>query len=211
MNPNQSNELIDIQIHGATVRLPRQTVIDNWLASMPANEPRPCDIPPAIGETWSTQGGVYAGMMRGENGQPDYHLIVPTIDPHAVVEQAEIEEIKWGGAGKEETVATSERDGLANTRALIASDNDHSAARWASNLELYGHRDWYLPARRELALCCATVPELFEKSGYYWSSSQGSANDAWVQGFAGGGQDVGHKDYALRARAVRRFISHSAL
>jgi len=211
MNPNQSNELIDIQIHGATVRLPRQTVIDNWLASLPANEPRPTDVPPSIGEAWPSQGGVYAGMMRGENGQPDYHLIVPSVDPHAVVEQAEIKEIKWGSAGKEETAATSERDGLANTRALIASDNDHPAARWASNLELYGHRDWYLPARRELALCYATVPELFEKSGYYWSSSQYSAYNAWRQDFAYGGQDFGHKGYALRARAVRRFISHSAL
>ena len=211
MNPNQSNELIDIQIHGATVSLPRQTVIANWLASMPANEPRPADVPPSIGEAWPSQGGVYAGMMRGENGQPDYHLIVPTVDPHAVVEQAEIEEIKWGSTGKEETAATSERDGLANTRALIASDNDHPAARWASNLELYGHRDWYLPARRELALCYATVPELFQKSGYYWSSSQFSANGAWARCFAYGYQLVDRKVHALRARAVRRFISHSAL
>ena len=149
--------------------------------------------------------------LIGENGQPDYHLIVPTVDPHAVVEQAEIEEIKWGSTGKEETAATSERDGLANTRALIASDNDHPAARWASNLELYGHRDWYLPARRELALCYATVPERFQKSGYYWSSSQYSANGAWARCFAYGYQLVDRKVHALRARAVRRFISHSAL
>ena len=204
MNPNQSNELIDIQIHGATVRLPRQTVIANWLASMPANEPRPCDIPPPIGETWASQGGVYAGLMRGADGHPDYHLIVPR------VEQAQVEKIKWGSAGEEENDATSEWDGLANTRALIQGGNDHPAAQWVVNLDLHGHRDWYLPARRELALCYATVPELFEKSGYYWSSSQYSANFAWGQFFANGVQDD-VLTVALRARAVRRFISHSAL
>ena len=205
MNPNQSNELIDIQIHGATVRLPRQTVIANWLASMPANAPHPADVPPAIGETWASQGGVYAGLMRGEDGQPDHHLIVPR------VEQAQIKEIQWGGVGEDETAATSERDGLANTRALIQSGHDHPAAHWVANLDLHGHRDWYLPARRELALCCATVPELFERSGYYWSSTQFSAYNAWGQAFAVGSQDLAHKCDALRARAVRRFISHSAL
>ena len=205
MNLNQSNELIDIQIHGATVSLPRQTVLANWLASLPANESRPCDIPPPIGETWASQGGVYAGLMRGENGQPDYHLIVPR------AEQAQIETIKWGSPGEEETGATSEWDGLANTRALIQRGNDHPAAQWVANLDLHGHRDWYLPARRELALCYATVPELFEKSGYYWSSSQSSADGAWTQAFDDGYQYGGHKDDALRGRAVRRFISHSAL
>ena len=205
MNPNQSNELIDIQIHGATVSLPPQTVIDNWLASMPANEPRPCDIPPAIGETWASQGGVYAGLMRGADGHPDYHLIAPKTS------QGQVEKIEWGARGEEENQATSERDGLTNTRALCESPYDHPAAEWAAGLELNGHRDWYLPARRELALCYATVPELFERSGWYWSSTQYSAYGAWTQAFGDGGQSLCHKLDALRARAVRRFISHSAL
>ena len=32
--------------------------------------------PPRIGEYWRGQGGTYAGLVRGENGQPDYHLIL---------------------------------------------------------------------------------------------------------------------------------------
>jgi len=32
-------------------------------------------IPP-IGEIWPGQGGIYAGIMRGRDGKPDYHLIV---------------------------------------------------------------------------------------------------------------------------------------
>jgi len=31
--------------------------------------------PPAIGEIWTGQGGIYGGVARGENGAPDYYLI----------------------------------------------------------------------------------------------------------------------------------------
>ena len=32
--------------------------------------------PPHIGEVWEGEGGVYAGIARGRDGAPDYHLIV---------------------------------------------------------------------------------------------------------------------------------------
>lgn len=36
---------------------------------------------PRIGELWPDQGGIYAGIMRGRDGEPDYHLIVgPGLD-----------------------------------------------------------------------------------------------------------------------------------
>jgi len=31
---------------------------------------------PSIGQPWPGQGGIYAGTVRGQDGQPDYHLIV---------------------------------------------------------------------------------------------------------------------------------------
>lgn len=31
---------------------------------------------PRIGQYWPGQGGIYAGIMRGRDGAPDYHLIV---------------------------------------------------------------------------------------------------------------------------------------
>ena len=37
--------------------------------------------PPPIGEYWRGQGGIYAGLARGENGQPDYHLILDVRNP----------------------------------------------------------------------------------------------------------------------------------
>ena len=154
---------------------------------------------PRIGETWCGQGGVYAGLVRGENGQPDYHLVVSAAD----VGQAS--EIEWGSAGETEAGAQHEWDGLANTEALINSEHQHPAAEWAAALDIEGLTDWYLPARRELALCYANVPELFEKR-WYWSSTQCSPYYAWTQTFDDGNQDRVHKNFALRARAVRRFI-----
>ena len=37
--------------------------------------------PPRIGEYWHGQGGIYAGLARGENGQPDYHLVLAMTKP----------------------------------------------------------------------------------------------------------------------------------
>ena len=201
----QNDALIRVPHAGAEVLLPPATIISNWLATLPghAND-APAGIPP-IGSEWPEQGGIYAGLMRGSDGHPDYHLIVAT-GP-----DAEIEEIKWGEAGEQVPGADSEWDGLANTNALCASENDPAAAVWAAGTLRNGFRDWYLAARREYALCYATVPELFQKSGYYWSSTQYSAYGAWTQDFANGFQDGGHKHYAFRARAVRRFISTSTL
>ena len=154
---------------------------------------------PAIGSYWLGQGGIYAGMVRGEDGTPDYHLIVPT-DP-----AGQVEKIKWGSPGKDEPNSTGPRDGKANTEKLRQSSHEHPAAQWAAGLHIEAHGDWYLPARHELRLCFLNVPELFSTDGWYWSSTQYSPHDAWVQNFDGGGQSYYGKDNALRARAVRRF------
>ena len=62
-----------------------------------------------------------------------------------------------------------------------------------------------------------TTPE-FQEDGeqaleraWYWTSTQYSANGAWMQDFVDGVQDYDLKINAFRARAVRRFISHSTL
>ena len=156
-------------------------------------------IPPAIGSYWHGEGGIYAGQVRGEDGAPDYHLIVTT-DP-----AGQVEAITWGSAGQSEPGATSDRDGLANTRALCASEHDHPAAQWAADLSIDGIRDWYLPARHELRLCYLNVPEQFSTEDWYASSTQYSPYGAWVQDFGDGYQGLGHKGNERRAVAVRRF------
>ncbi|MDR6580137.1 DUF1566 domain-containing protein [Pseudomonas extremaustralis] len=160
--------------------------------------------PPAIGTYWLEQGGVYVGVMRGEDGRPDYHLVVAQGD------NGENTSVAWGSYGEDEPHAKYARDGLLNTTALTQSDNDHPAALWAANLDIEGHSDWYLPSRFELALCYTSVPELFAKE-WHLSSTQYSPDDAWIQGFVGGSQYGDPKDVARRARAVRRVINTSTL
>ncbi len=160
--------------------------------------------PPPIGEFWKGQGGIYAGLMRGEGSQPDYHLVV------AVGDQAEVEQITWGAAGQAEPAACSEWDGRANTLALVESEHSHPAAEWAASLEADGHRDFYLPARREQRLCWVNVPELFAEA-WYWSSTQYSPYGAWIQDFVDGYQNGVHKGLEHRARAVRRVLTTSTL
>lgn len=155
---------------------------------------------PAIGEYWPGQGGVNAGLMRGENGKPDYWLIVPTDD------LVKGKKLAFGGYEVDEPESASRRNGLANTLHLVeGSDTEHPAAQWCDSLTIEGHNDLYLPAIDELALCRANVPELFEKE-WHWSSSQRSAYLAFDQYFDDGVQVITGKYGELRVRPVRRFI-----
>lgn len=203
-----SAKTVTVEFGGATVQIPEKIVVQNWLQGLtaaPANAVVTLNPqPPRIGAHWPEQGGIYAGLIRGENGHPDYHVIVAPGD------DGETTEITWGEAGVEIEDATHEWAGDANTDALILSPHDHPAAEWANGLALNGKNDWYLPARRELALCFANVPELFAKR-WHWSSTQCSADSAFIQVFDGGGQLTGRKSLTGRARAVRRFISHLPL
>jgi hypothetical protein len=45
---------------------------------------------PAIGEYWPGQGGIYAGLCRGRDGEADYHLIL--------CKEASEQEFKWQDA-----------------------------------------------------------------------------------------------------------------
>ena len=155
---------------------------------------------PAIGEYWPGQGGVNAGLMRGENGTPDYWLIVPTD------EAVKGKKLAYGGYKVDEPEAASRFDGLANTLHLVeGSGQNHPAAQWCDGLTIEGHGDLYLPAINELAICMANVPELFDKE-WHLSSTQRSADFAFYMYFDDGFQDTIVKDFELRVRPVRRFI-----
>lgn len=152
---------------------------------------------PAIGHPW--QGGIYAGLVRGIAGAPDYHLIVSDLASH-------FEDIAWGSYGENEVGAACPFDGLANTLALLESGRSHPAAEKAAAVRDGGFEDWYLPARRELAIAYWNLPGLFA-SDWYWSSTQYSAGTAWDQNFVDGSQYIRSKGLELRAFAVRRFIN----
>lgn len=192
---------IQVVVDGHSFEVPLQSNVVSLAAPSIPTAPRPV----RIGEYWAEEGGVLAGLMRGEDGKPDYFLIVPT-DP-----AAEVESITWGGKGENEENACSEFDGQANTLALaVDSEVEHPAAQWAHELAIGKFDDFYLPARRELSLMYASVPELFKKE-WHCSSTQYSEASAWIQHFCDGTQSSAWKGDYFRARAVRRVYPFNPL
>nr|WP_241509579.1 DUF1566 domain-containing protein [Pseudomonas ovata] len=200
--------MITLKAGDATIKLPAATLAQFALAAVVQQivPPQPAQAlavasfapaVPAIGEYWPGQGGVNAGLMRGLEGGRDYYLIVPTGD--------DLGELKFGGSGNEIPDASNPSDGLLNTQALVNSEHMHPAALACVKFSRDGHNDFYLPARRELQVAEANVPEVFAK-GWHWSSSQRSANDAFFQYFGDGIQTNDGKVNALRVRPVRRLF-----
>ena len=149
---------------------------------------------PAIGDYWPAQGGFYAGDMRGDDGSV-YGLIVADCGTAQDVGRA-----KWCSEGAHDL---SQWDGLANTQAL---GNEHSAAKLATGHAADDHKDFYLPARRELQLAAANVPHLFGTDSWYWSSTPRTESYAWAVDFEYGYTGTRHRNYEFRVRPVRRFI-----
>jgi len=198
---NLTIKKIIINVEAPTICEQPEPATARWLGGLGSSLPFKfkAALAPAIGQEWPEQGGVYAGVMRAPDGKPHYHLIVPTSP------DAQTESIKWGTQNIEEPHAKCDRDGVANTLGLIASQHDYPAAEWAHSLQIGAFSDFYLPSRRELRLLWVNVPELFA-DGYYWSSTQYSRDSAWFQDFSVGDQYLNDKSYELRARAVRRLL-----
>lgn len=148
---------------------------------------------PRFGEYWEGQGGILAAFRPGEDGHPDSFLI-RSIDVG--------QDLEWGPYGVRIEGADSHYDGRANTAALAKSEHTHPAAEWAAAYTRDGHKDFYLPARRELNLIEAsgTAKDI---TGWIHSSTQSSADSAWGQDFGGGGTLSWGKGGRAGALAVR--------
>ena len=174
------------------------TPAEDQAATVFSDRPTPAQhTAPRIGQAWPEQGGIYLGVMPGEGGKPDYHLILSD-------KAGEFKDLSWGGHGHDAPGAKSDNDGLANTQALQASDELHPAADRAAELDLAGFTDWYLPARNELRLAYITAKQHFDTEPYYWSSTQSSDTGAWIQHFYYGTQTGFSKKFEGRVRLVRR-------
>lgn len=152
--------------------------------------------PPAIGEYWSGQGGIYAGVRQYPEGLC-----------HVVFAKEDVGDHTWGENGTN-TAATHKADGYLNIAALPLGRDlvlAAPAALAASRYEADGHKDFYLPAVIELNHAWATVPESFEQE-WYWSSTQHSPSQAFLMAFGSGGQYYSIKTRKLLVRPIRRFI-----
>lgn len=162
------------------------------MAATPAAEPS-SQTPPAHGEYWPGQGGRYICTLPALLGLPARHLIA---GPECA------DQIKFGPE-VDVPGATSHIDGRANTAALLASGKEHPAAHWAANCQEDGHTDFYLPAKLDLVMAHICAPSLFNKDGWYWTSTQLSRTTAFVQDFEYGHSIWGLKDFQHRVRAFR--------
>lgn len=155
--------------------------------------------PPAIGEYWPGQGGVYGGILPAFDGQPARHLIFSAIDAP--------EDLTWGPYSKAIEGAASRTDGRANTAALLAAKVTQGlafpAAEWAAQHTADGHEDFHLPSQAELFMALLYAPQIFDKAPWYWSSTQDSPDDAFAQDFELGYSAWGSKANDWRVRAVR--------
>ena len=120
--------------------------------------------PPRIGDRY--QGGIYAGLSRGENSEPDAHIIL--------IDDVPPEELDW-----------------------------EDAIEWAEGLG-DGAR---LPTRFESALLYANLHDQIKTGDWYWTSTQNSAYNAWMQDCDSGRQINSNKNSLGSAKAVRRLIS----
>lgn len=154
--------------------------------------------PPAIGEYWPGQGGIYGGIMPAMDGHPARHLVFSSEAP---------ERLTWGPYGTEVIGAGSRSEGRANTAAILAhhaaKGDAFPAAQWAAAFSADGHSDFHLPSQAELFMASLYAPKAFNQNSWHWSSTQHSSYGAFVQHFEHGYSDWYGKDDAYRVRAVR--------
>lgn len=154
---------------------------------------------PAFGTFITGQGGYLAAIMRGHTAdgieQPPYALLVSS------QEAGEIKACAWGQYGKDVEGTSSRTNGQANTAAMLAAECP--AAVQIVEIEIDGHKDWFLPSLGQLNSAAANVPEMFNKDGWYWTSTQNSRYSAFVQEFEHGYSYWSRKGNEHRVRAFR--------
>lgn len=117
--------------------------------------------------------------------------------------------ISWGCLGMSIGTSTSIGTGLANTIAIVSNcPTTTTAARICYDLVLNGYSDWYMPSYYELNLMYSNLKAFglgnFSNT-YYWTSSQMSSNNSYLQYFGNGGMYNTSKGSTYNVRAIRSF------
>jgi hypothetical protein len=149
------------------------------------------DTTPTIGTHLPAQGGTLGAIIARPDGTT-YGLIVADAR-HEVRGQ-------WGEYPQDVPGAKG-HSGASNTAAMLAAGSTIAQAVCALHID--GHADWYIPSRLEMLALYEASPALFDKDGWYWSSSQYSRYTAWCQVFEYGNSTAYDKGNEFRARPVR--------
>lgn len=108
-------------------------------------------------------------------------------------------------AGERYLCGVIDENGAVTHTVLLPGDAD--PAPWEAQMAWAKSIGGDLPSRTEQAIAFASMPEEFERD-WYWSNQQYSSVSgcAWSQRFYNGGQIGTHKNFEIRARAVRRLV-----
>ena len=155
--------------------------------------PTPDLILPSLGAYSADLGGLRIGEMLSENESPNWNIILPTGE-----HKKDFGRRKWGKVSELIVGADHVRDGYANTVAMAEANNDLAQEILESGL--------YLASQAEAYYCFVVAREQFDKDWAYWTSTQCSSGNAWIQDFENGYQGNGGKDYERPALVVRRSI-----
>lgn len=124
--------------------------------SMDRLQANPEEILPILGTAMGD--GYYAGRIRQDDGQIYALIVAPKADgEHAPA--------IWIPGNRATPCAKSYNDGLANTRAMAEAGSD--LAKWALDLRIGGHDDWYLPSQDELEIIYRNLKPTPEENSCY--------------------------------------------
>ena len=96
-------------------------------------------------------------------------------------------------------------NGAPDHHVFLLSWNPKERMKWSAAMKAAKKTGGSLPTRREQSLLFANAKAHFEAT-WYWSCEEYAPGSryAWGQYFVNGSQNANDKDYAGRARAVRR-------
>jgi hypothetical protein len=163
-------------------------------------------IPHFIGESFG--GGIVFYVDENNHG-----LIAATSD------QSGYYGIQWYNGSYTTTgaIATAIGTGFANTNTIINSQGGTATSYAAGLARAYnggGNNDWYLPSKDELNLMYTNIGKGASspnyniggfRDEYYWSSSESSNEEVWIQSFSYGNKVEHVKNYTRPLRAIRSF------
>jgi len=157
-----------------------------------------------VGDSYG--GGIVAYLFvegdPGYDASEQHGLIAAAADQSTGIAWSNITDTLVG------TTGTAIGTGQANTTAIVGqADCASGAAKLCDDLTLNTYSDWFLPSKDELHKLYLNKDAIggFTTS-WYWSSSEGDANRAWMRYFSSDYSLSWYKNYTYpRVRAVRTF------
>jgi hypothetical protein len=192
-----------------TAAAPRQTPSGGTAAQVPAQAtvPPPAPAtPPAptykVGDTGPAGGLIF--YDKGNNSGGWRYLEVASRDAGNV---------SWGTgghnvSGTRDEIGTGKQNTQRMVNYMMEKGENHPAAMVCQQYSQGGYSDWFLPSKAELNLMYWNLKQQglgSLGSGRYWSSSQYSTSEAWLQRFDDGNQGGYLKEGPYSVRPIRQF------